>query len=468
MEHLAAYYLIGLTIALVAYLAREIFAGREDLVSLRNFFFAGLIIFQLTGPAASIMTGEITHFQPSNLPRTSVIYASWVTVFVFLFIASYKFITGFLDRRFAKRNTGPVSCSPTGLIVIAATSIGVGILSQYVLSYIPVLGPGFFKLAFGLYAIAAGLATWAAAPRLWNPFFLLTASTIIVIASGLTFAQNFGRRDLLGVLLAIMWALYFSHWRSLGIKRSLLRFSVVAVGGLILLGLVTSARSADFRDQSAIQNIQSLRSASAGEGITAVLYGQSAGLNSMWLIESRPESNDYDTLHSLRLMIAFPIPRAIWHQKPDGLGITMPKYEIKVAKKAKEWNVGPGIIGHIANDNPWLALWMYPIIVGVVFRVFDRAAMWYSTNPFVVLPMGAAIGQVVGMPRGEFGSFFFLGLLNIISTFVLLLIIYWVLRQIGWVKRISQDEAEYWYSDSFLDEEHDPNDAESYAYGEYT
>jgi len=462
MGTLTSFYLIGMAIFVVIYVMTQVARGKEELVSLRNFFLAGMIIFQITGTAASVLTNDTAFFHPTDVDGTSVIFSAMLTVFMVIFFVSYQYSTRHVDKFFQRKPENKAVYSPFGLMMIAAVMIGVGILSQYVLVYTPVLGPGFQRLAYGLYAIAAGLATWAAAPRLLNPFFLFTAAAIILLSMGLTFAQNFGRRDLLGVVLAVLWALYFSHWRYFPFKTIFFRMGVVSIAGLILLALVTSARSGEFRDQSAMQNISTLKDASAGEGIKDVLYGQRAGLNSMWLIESRPDSHPYDTLHSLRLVLSFPIPRSIWVGKPDALGFTMPETEVKVSGKGEGWNIGPGVIGHIANDNPFIALWLYPIILGFSIRFFDRAVIWFSSNPFIVLPMGAAIGQFIALARGELGTFFFLALLNIISAFVLMKIISWALKLIGWIKveEGSWDDLS-WDSDATYDSEYDYDEAYS-------
>lgn len=434
MSTFSSLYLIALASGILLYIIPKILSQREGLVSLRNFFIAGLIIFQITGPAASLISGDVASFQPSDVDGTSVKFSLMITVFVLIFLCTYQGTTRFVDAVFSRRPERRETYSPLGLMVIAISMIGFGVLSQYVLVYLPVLGPGFQRIAYGLYAIGAGLATWSAAPRLMNPFYLFTSLGVILVALVLTFAQNFGRRDLLGVILAVLWALYFSHWKHLPFTKLVIRFGTISFCGVILLGLVTSARSGVFREQSAMQNISSLKGASAGKGVRAIFYGQQAGLNSMWLIESRPESHAYDTLHSVKLVLAFPIPRSMWVNKPDALGYTMPKTEIKISKKAKGWNIGPGIIGHIANDNPYIALWLYPIILGAILRFFDRAVVWFSDNPFIVLPVGGAIGQVVAMPRGELGTFFFLAMLNIISAYVLMKVISWVLKVIGWIQ----------------------------------
>lgn len=435
MTTLVVLYLLLLALVIGGIVLRDALSGYEEILSLRNFFFLGFVIFQVTGAAYTINLGGVGEFLPADIPSSSVIYSFMVTVFLVLFLASGRLTTGFADRIFSKRQHGGFRMAPTNLLAIAAATIPTGLVAQFVLSSIPVVGPAMGYLAFGLYAVGAGLAAWVAAPRLINPAILVPALGIILLAMALTFYQNFGRRDLLGVIVAVMWAAYYSRWRAFGPARVMLQLSVIGVIGVVLIFAVTSVRSPQFRDRGIMQNILSLREAKLSDGFGDVLSGQAAAMASMWLIESRPDSHEYDTLHSVKMVLLMPIPRRVWPDKPTALALTMPQRELHIAQRPDNYNIGPGLIGHIENDNPWLALWMYPIFLGVLIRVLDRATAWFADDPFIVLPMGAAIGQFIGMPRGELGSFFFIGVLNIIGAFVMMQTLSYILRTIGLIKR---------------------------------
>ncbi len=434
MTTLVALYMIVLAAVLLAVPAYQAYTGKEEVVSVRNFFILGLVIFQVTGAAISILTDDISHFQPVNMESSSVIYAFMLTVFVAIFGLTYRSSTGLFDRLFARRAHGVSSFSRASLLVIAATSVLLGLLCKFVLVYIPVLGPGFERAGAGMYVVAVGLATWAAVGRLYNPVYVVPAVAIVLTTIFLSMNFAFGRRTLLGLVIVIMWAAYFGHWRNLGLRATVTRAAFVAGAGLVLLALVTSARTGAFRQQTAAQNLSALKGASIQQGLVDLATGQRAALNSMWLIESRPQSMEYDTLHSVRLFLLFPIPRWAWAEKPTALAITMAQDEIYVQNVGKDWNVGPGIIGHIENDNPFLALWMYPIILGVMIRFLDRATSWFASNPFIVLPIGTIVGQIVGVPRGELGAFLFLGVINVVSTYVLMKVVSIGLRTLGLVR----------------------------------
>ncbi|MFK7882773.1 MAG: hypothetical protein AB8F26_01145, partial [Phycisphaerales bacterium] len=326
-------------------------------------------------------------------------------------------------------------------------AIPCGMLCQIVLVRLPVIGPGMNHLGAGLFAVGAGLAAWVAAPRLKNPLYVGIALAIILACMSMTFYKNFGRRDLLGVIVAVMWAAYYSRWRSLETGKLIIRLGFVGVAGTILLFAVTSVRSGEFNKRGIVENISSLREARITDGFDDVLSGQAASMASMWLIESRPQDKAYDTLHSARVLITMPIPRRVWPDKPMALALSMPQVERHIPGKPDFFNIGPGLIGHIENDNPWLAMWLYAFFLAGMIRIFDRATAWFADNPFVVLPMGAAIGQFIAMARGELGTFVFIAIINIIGAFCIMRAIFITLKFLGLIK-IQSDEYEEWEYDS--------------------
>ncbi len=460
MEDFSALIMISLAALIALYVGVQAVRGTVDILSTRNMFLIGLIVFQITGPAVQILADAQAHFHPYDLPKTSVIYTAMLFTFVTLFLLSYSKSTRVIDAIISKHRPSPRRYSPAGLMIIAAATIPVGMACQFALVYIPVLGPGFRMLGFGMYAVGSGLASWVWFKHFFNPIYFLLACAIIVMAMGLTFYENFGRRPLLGIVAGIGWAAYYSHWRSLGLRAVFKRGIFVAGAGFFLLALVTSSREGGFRDRSALENISTLKDASFSSGAIDLLTGQEAGMNSMWLIESRPNTKDYDTLHTVYSVLTFPIPRAVWPDKPTALAISMPNNELRISGKAKDWNIGPGIIGHIENDNPWIALWMYPLFLGFYFRVFDRIVVWFPDNPFAVLPMGAALGQIIAMPRGELGSFFFIATINILGSFIIMFVFSIIFKQFGLMSHVVEDEfddgdydSDYWAYGAYTDDE---------------
>ena len=132
--------------------------------------------------------------------------------------------------------------------------------------------------------------------------------------------------------------------------------------------------------------------------------------------------------------------------------------EQKIRNVSRHINIGPGIIGHIENDNPFIALWLYPFILAFYFRFLDRVVIWNPDNPFLVLPMGAALGQFIAIPRGELGAFFFAGTLNVVGSLVIMLVISYILKTFGIISKSTDDE--YYETDEYQDQY---SDSDSYS-----
>ena len=81
--------------------------------------------------------------------------------------------------------------------------------------------------------------------------------------------------------------------------------------------------------------------------------------------------------------------------------------QLNVQGVPEGYNIGPGILGHCANDNPWIALPLYAVLLALFLRLLDELLIVHPNNPFVVLPVGAAIGQLLGLARGETATFLF-------------------------------------------------------------
>ncbi|MBL8764634.1 MAG: hypothetical protein JNM07_10240 [Phycisphaerae bacterium] len=413
---------------------------KTDLISFRNFFLSGFILFQLSSATLTFVTGEWGDTPVAYPERTGFVFSCFALVFLTLFFIAYR--RGWWVKRLAVRAQDDIPApSPASMLTIAFTCMVIGLLFRTVLIYVYLLGKLTDPIGNGLLAIAAALAMWAWAPRLLNPLVAFFA-VLIIIGSMLGVLQHSqGRRDLVGVLAAVAWGAYHAHWKHMGLKWSLLRLAPPTVAALVLLAAITSTRRSS--EQRSVGKVFSdMAHADLANGFLQLASGQEAGPISMWLIETRPGEFAYDHLHMLRYTVCAPIPRDWWKGKPSAIGFDLVK-QARIKNKAPEYNTGPGILGHVGNDNPFIALWMYPLLFGLLMRLLDEVVDRSPNNPFVILPMGTCIGEIIALARGETGLFLFRAITTIVIAWVAMRVVVWLLRTVlGYAVRYDESEAD--------------------------
>jgi hypothetical protein len=75
---------------------------------------------------------------------------------------------------------------------------------------------------------------------------------------------------------------------------------------------------------------------------------------------------------------------------------------------------GPGLVGHLWHDIALFSTPLYAVLLAFAFRYMDSRTVWSTNDPVAVAMFGSALGQVIGMPRGDIGLFMF----NLLSAFL--------------------------------------------------
>lgn len=392
-------------VALIAVILRGAAKQSPELMSMRNMFLAGLIVFQFTSGVVGMLGDD-----PNNryAIQDKVGPGIKYTLMLLLFTAGYMLIyrSGFGTKTAVNLiNRRQVFVTWPKLCILALVFFAFGVASRLVLLHIPYFGIFFNMFGAAFFALATGLAAWAWVPRLWNPIPMLVAVTVVIGGLGILFLDSFGRRDMLGIVVAFVWGAYYSTWRYMNYRKLIIRFGFTVMVGVVFLSAFTATRhSFGIGANSLGDRVRALGSADVVGGVKDLFSGQGAAGNSMYFIDTRPEPFEYDTLHSLKLFFALPVPRSKWLEKPDALALTSVK-EINSSGMPPGWNIGPGIVGHFANDNPFIALPLYTILLAIGFRFADGLLGKFPHDPFIVLPMGVALGQVIAIPRGELANF---------------------------------------------------------------
>ncbi len=459
METFLAVIFAGLALFVVSQIIWQWRNGTVPLLSTRNFFLAGFTVFQLSSAMLALGIEYYGDVGLSTPGTTGLVYLLMVVLFLSMFLISYK--RGWFIWRIARRVRPefPVP-SVAGTLSLAIAFLLLGFFFKMVLIYVPLVG--ILSAIFGtaLAAVAAGMVMWVWAPRLANPVVGAVAMAVIIAAIGLAIWQNFGRRDVVSVLLAALWGGYHGHWKHVGLGRMVIPFALTGAGVIAVVAAFTATRTEhNVTNTSYTDAATRLMGADLKAGTIDLLAGQDAAANSMWLIESRPGAFPYDTLHSLVYAVTQPVPRRVWNEKPEGLGLSMVP-EAGVINKSPGFTLGPGIIGHIANDNPWIALPLYAIGIGLFLRLLDELVIRHPINPFVILPIGAALGEILALPRGELGLFFFRTVVAIVAAWVGMRVCCRVMLLMGWRFGTSEPVADEYVEEG---DEYSPELAAGYA-----
>lgn len=431
MTVLLGIYLLFLSAVIITVVGVQAYRGTVGLFSMRNFFMLGFLMFQTVSATFSLFTddygGDVWVSDPVG---PGFIFCLMCTIFLALF--HWAYMGGWYVKRIAGR-LNPTFPVPTtsSLLLVSGILVIISVLFRFVFVYIPVIGVLTSVLATGVMPAAAAVIVWAWMPQLFNPIVTTISAPLLLFVMFTSVYQNFGRRDLVSVLAACIWAAYHGYWKYKGTSFMIKRLAVLGTAGVILVAAYTGAREKTSTETTATELVSKIGDTDLWYGIFSMASGQAAGGISMYLIETRPNVFPYQTFHSAIFYVTNPIPRLVWAGKPEALGFTMVK-QAGIKRKAEEFNLGPGLMGHIWNDNPFLAMIPYALFLGLMLRAIDQISREHGFNPFLVIPCGVVIGEIIALPRGELGLFLMRTTLGTFAAFAGMVVASRMLRGFGW------------------------------------
>jgi hypothetical protein len=431
MTTIVAAYMYVLAASLLGMMLYQYYKGTHDLLSFRNVLILGFVVFQVTGAVQSILTGhERPTFGMEDPERTTVIYAAMVTTIVAVFLLTYHSIE-LPDRVAAKLPTARNVPNVALLWALAVTLLIVGAALRFGVE-IPLVREITRIVGIVCLCAACGVAGWIWGPRFFNPFVAAGVTLVVATAGALAMTQAFGRRSLVAIAMAVLWALYYSHFRYIPIKSALWRLGVVALVPLMFVAAVSSVRDAGDRRRTAGEQISEIRAQGDWRtGIRLLLAGQDAARNSLWLIEQYPENFETRHLFTIRYAAVYVIPRVWWPEKPIPLSDQLPHMGRAQKVNRDRLTLGPGIIGHSAAEGGWYALIIYGFVAGLFVRLLDSLVQRNSFQPLIVIPLGASFGHFIGLPRGETAAFFFLFACGVSLTWLIMISLGKVIERSG-------------------------------------
>lgn len=250
-----------------------------------------------------------------------------------------------------------------------------------------------------------------------NPLWLCLTCSSFAMSLLLSMIGTTGRRPLLSLLLSYIIVIYWTHSRPF-----LYRFRIVlivAVTALFVGQLLGAYSGIRHRVGNVMQNtrleqthdiIESVRMTiqrSADPNImlsSGLLGGDTAsisiGASELYLYDPNWER---EPLHALKAVLVNPVPRILWPSKPEALGQTLPR-------DLGQWrfgyiNWGPGTVAHAVHDVFWLAVWLYPLLIGTFLRWIDDQLAGHPKNFYILALLASVSGHIIAFSRGDFTVF---------------------------------------------------------------
>ena len=397
---------IGLIIIVGCFIAIPFWRGKSDVVTAWNTLLLGLIIFTGLGSievkyVAALAWPQVEWYQTTAQEVQWYMLAT--SAFIATLLAAY-YLNG-PAKRFAQKRLQkwPEITLPVTVFVLVCC-LGV-ILTSLIASQFTFLGPTLFKLGHksAVFATVFSFALWYR-NRL-NVTWLVLFIGVLLTAMIYSMLVSPGRRLLLSIFLGPVLYVYWvqiRHWKPTRIVITM------AVAALVLLA-VSAAYSKVRWYNLAVQERRSVKGVvqqlkdlqTRGDYFSIVLknrlqYFAQDNAHFAMLTERYVSQGAIAPvpLNTLRFLASYGIPRKLWHNKPEVIGLTITRDTARIPGT----NWGVGIAGHGAYEGGILALMLYAVLLAFFIRILDEPLQLQPGNPFLVAIHAGALPHIIAIP----------------------------------------------------------------------
>lgn len=401
---------------------------KSDIFTSWNFFLAGAFVFNgLSGFSAA--TSQ--EYLPVLSSTTYQLYYLGTVIFYGTIAATYYYFK--TPRRLAgrtMRHWPELSSTTAPLIAVALLSLIVGIVAP-----IPIPFIGQLMMQFSLVApsIAVAVLTVAWFRDRSNVLLLIMLLMAIPLAVGASVAVGGSRRYLMSMLAAVPVSFYWVWLRYKSTPQILAAIGVSIALAVPVLAGFGAIRHADREAKSAASAVErarmvlealpkAIKSGGSSEGFTGQDSVECA-LSVIQLLNDGSKIMRVDPLASLWLMITNPIPRSMWEEKPDSVGLHLVSY---FGLRGTTANLGLNVVGQAYYDGGIPVLILYAVMMGAFLRYYDELLVRRPGNPLLIGGLVAMSSQLIGWPRGCIGL---MGM-QIVQSVILVVITAWIARMV--------------------------------------
>jgi hypothetical protein len=283
-----------------------------------------------------------------------------------------------------------------------------------------------------VFAVVFSFCFWFRDKR--NPLLLGLFVGVLCYACLFSMLMFGGRRLILSVAVSPLICTYWLRWRYLSPRSNLIRLSAVAIFALCVAMFFSSIRhyhSQDADNASVAKLVESLHATSLDKMIHGVTrnwlhyfsqYSVHYSLLTMQLVDKQVVP--VEPLNTLLYVLVYPVPRAIWANKPALLG--GPRLVNGILQMPYHTSWGLGIVANGYQEGGMVVIALYAFLAAFGLRIFDDAMVRHPDNPFLLAIFCSISAHLVAWVRGEAGimtteileAFFFAWGLSLLCRFI--------------------------------------------------
>jgi hypothetical protein len=109
---------------------------------------------------------------------------------------------------------------------------------------------------------------------------------------------------------------------------------------------------------------------------------------------------DTRTLNTLQFVMAYPIPRRMWEDKPQPVGAII---VTDILNFPQQTNWGLGVAGQAYYEGDWFALVIYAAVLSLLIQLVDEPLRREPNNPFFIAVCASSSLFIITWLRGDLG-----------------------------------------------------------------
>jgi hypothetical protein len=219
-----------------------------------------------------------------------------------------------------------------------------------------------------------------------------------------------GRRLLLSIAVSPLICMYWLRWRYGSPSANVVRAAVIAFVALSVAAFYSTFRHYDSSKESEGQRsfstaVAAIKTTSAAGAISQVsgdflhYFAQYTTHFSLLTIQMVDGGQiPVEPLNSLLFIAEYPIPRVLWPDKAELLGIRLPTTILQLPYHT---NWGLGIVANGYQEGGYAVIMLYAFLIVFLIRLVDGAVARQPDNWFVLAILCAVSPHFVTWIRGE-------------------------------------------------------------------